>query len=120
MSGFEHQAVLQGRRVAAAAGMFMALALSLPGCCTLKINTDTLPPAVEGVEYYHEMESECGGNLWFLSAGNLPPGIALKSDGEISGVPTVPGVYFITLGVDDLSGHTVVKGFEIIVLEEGP
>lgn len=111
---------LSGRSAVAAAVMFIAYAASLSGCCTMKITTDALPPGVEGQEYYYEMDSECGGDTWFLSAGTLPPGIALKSNGEISGVPTVPGVYFITLGVDDLSGHTVVKGFEITVLEAGP
>ena len=100
--------------------MCITLGAALAGCCSLKITTETLPPAVEGRKYSFEMDSECGGDVWFLSAGTLPPGIALDSNGEIYGIPTVPGVYFVTLGVDDLSGNTVVKGYEITVLEAGP
>lgn len=120
MAGFVLQRILPEGRAASRAALFLAFAVTLAGCCTMEITTDTLPPAVEGREYYYEMDSDCGGDVWFLNAGTLPPGIALKSNGEIFGVPTEPGVYFITLGVDDLSGHTVVKGFEITVLEDLP
>ncbi|HVM98146.1 MAG TPA: hypothetical protein VMT89_17255, partial [Candidatus Acidoferrales bacterium] len=45
--------------------------------------------------------SHCGGDDWFLVAGQLPPGISLISDGVLRGTPILPGVYFFTVEVVD-------------------
>ncbi len=86
--------------------------------CDLKIQTEALPAAVVNVEYRFNLDSKCGGDNWFVSDGNLPPGIGLQSDGDLLGVPIAPGVYNFTIGVveyDYYDYDEAYKGFQIIV-----
>ena len=76
----------------------------MTGCgdsCHLKIKSDSLPDGTVGEEYSFSLESECGGDEWFLQSGNLPPGISLSSDGDLSGTPTLAGIYTFTIGLLD-------------------
>jgi hypothetical protein len=41
---------------------------------------------------------------WSLSSGTLPAGLTLSAAGVISGTPTTPGTYTITVKVTD-AGH---------------
>ncbi|MGH9174687.1 MAG: Ig domain-containing protein, partial [Vicinamibacterales bacterium] len=54
------------------------------------------------------MQLEASGGtepyLWSIVAGELPPGLSLNPDtGEISGVPTTPGIYEVTIALTDSS-----------------
>jgi large repetitive protein len=62
-------------------------------------NTNTCPPGEVGtpysVRFVEEDGSGCGpGRQTFhLDSGQLPPGLALATDGVVSGVPTQPGIF---------------------------
>jgi predicted outer membrane repeat protein len=55
-----------------------------------------------------------GTNLpvtWSLQAGKLPPGVLLSSDGKLTGVPNITGIYTFVVGATDgnLSGNRQFK-----------
>ncbi len=107
----------------------LAALVSLPlgtGCsdCDLKIETNELRVAFVGEPYVESLNSDCGGDSWFLEAGNLPPGIELREDGDLRGTPTRAGVYDFTVGVADIDGFDIelfndiaFKGLSLIVEE---
>ena len=98
------------------AALLLLLSLAA-GCCDLSIESDTLPAATTGQAYSFSLESDCGGDVWFVSEGVLPPGIAFTSEGDFSGIPSAAGTFVFTVGLEDFSGHTVFKGFSLTVTE---
>jgi hypothetical protein len=93
------------------------------GCsdCDLRVSTRMLPDATVGIRYDVPLTSNCGGDDWFLDAGTLPPGIGLEEDGDLAGIPTLPGLYTFTVGVFDYSsGEAAYKGLSITVLGAAP
>ncbi len=107
---------------ALAAAALLLINLGPSGCgCDLEITTSRLPDAMVNKSYNFELDSHCGGDTWFLSHGGLPPGIALQSNGDLEGVPTLPGVFNITVGVFDFdSGDEAFKGFTLTVQPAAP
>jgi hypothetical protein len=98
-------------------------AAPLAGCggCDTRITTAALPDGMVGVFYQLQLHSDCGGDVWFLDEGNLPPGVGLLDNGKLRGVPTVAGAFSFTIGVVDFgSGDRASKGFLMTVLEAGP
>jgi hypothetical protein len=90
------------------------------GCsdCDTKITTGALPDGFVGLAYNVGLTSDCGGDAWFLTQGNLPPGIGLLESGSLKGVPTLAGTYSFTIGVIDFgSGEQAYKGLSMTVLE---
>jgi hypothetical protein len=109
--------VIVGRATAVS---IAALALWASGCsdCDLKITTGALPEATVGVDYAFNLDSDCGGDVWFIEGGILPPGIGLQDDGDLRGTPTTPGEFLFTVGVFDFdSDEEASKGFAIRVVE---
>ncbi len=97
------------------------LAIAVAGCsdCELKVDTNALPDGIVGTSYAADLDSDCGGDFWFLQSGTLPPGIGLQDDGDLRGLPTAAGSYAFTVGVIDYSGDDAAyKGLEITVFEE--
>lgn len=91
-----------------------------PACsnCSLSVSTKSLPSATVGVRYFTELNSDCGGDTWFIQTGQLPPGIGLQDNGDLEGTPTVAGTYTFTVGVFDFqSGETAFKGLSLQVNE---
>jgi len=108
----------QQRRVASELGAVLAiLLLSAPlGCsdCDTSIATNALPDGTVGVVYSFALASDCGGDFWYLSEGNLPPGIGLQDNGILVGTATRAGVSTFTLAVvDEHSGETAFKTFTL-------
>jgi len=67
------------------------------------VTTTSLPGATGGISYNATLQ-ETGGVppfTWTISAGNLPPGLGLTSDGAISGKPTAGGESQFTVQVGD-------------------
>jgi len=84
----------------------------------MEIESSSLPEGIVGQSYSFELQSDCGGDLWFLSNGNLPPGISLENDGDLVGTPVLAGVFVFTVGLEDsFNGELVFKGFSINVRE---
>src|SRR5262245_46423490 len=96
---------------------------ALAGCdCALSINTSTLPDGVVGMSYAFNLDSDCGGDTWFIATGSeLPPGINLQSDGDLRGMPTREGDFQFTVGVFDFgSGDTAFAGLQLRVRRVPP
>jgi Putative Ig domain len=104
-----------------AAAISIAVAvLCASGCadCDLRITTGALPDAAVDVDYAFHLDSDCGGDVWFIDGGTLPPGIGLQEDGDLRGTPTVGGQFVFTVGVFDFSSNErASKGFSIRVAE---
>ena len=96
-----------------------ALSGAAAGCsdCDLSVSTPSLPDGQVGVRYATELNSDCGGDDWFIQTGGLPPGIGLQENGDLEGTPTTVGFYDFTVGIFDFnSGETAYKGFEIEII----
>lgn len=112
------------RWLAAPAVVVGLLVLALPlggplGCdgCSTSISTSSLPDAIVGEDYFVQLDSDCGGDQWFIDEGILPPGIALSNGGKLTGTPQLPGVYTFTIGVVDYDdGDYAFRGFALTVL----
>jgi hypothetical protein len=72
--------------------------------------TATKPPAGKAGEYYGLTLNSTGGTApitWAVSSGTLPEGLTLDpSSGEISGLPSAPGIYPVTVAATDRSTPT--------------
>ena len=80
------------------------IAIGMPD--PLVFNAAPAPPAANAGEFYPSYAfSTTGGFLplqWSITAGNLPPGLALgSSDGSLSGTPTQVGSFNFTVTVTD-------------------
>ena len=110
-----------GSRWAPALGS-LALLLSLGACCPPVIFTETLPPGRVGDPYHFAFEGDCWTAFWWMT-GELPVGMSFDSEGVLKGTPRYAGVYFLTVGWDDVvDGElltSVSKSFELLIVEEG-
>lgn len=73
-------------------------------CNGVTITTSSPLPFGETNAYYNQFlqASSCNPNFtWMQTAGSLPPGLTLATNGVISGVPTTPGTYGFTVQVTD-------------------
>ena len=112
------RSIIHGCRVWLVWLAILGACAALPACshCTLSVSTKSLPDAVVGVNYVFGLSSDCGGDVWFLQTGNLPPGIGLRDNGNLVGVPTDVGRFQFTVGVFDFSsGQQAFKGFVLQV-----
>jgi uncharacterized repeat protein (TIGR03803 family) len=66
---------------------------------------NTLPAGFKGEAYEGTIEASGGtGVLTFTAPYGLPPGLALSNDGMLTGMPTSPGTFVITIQVTDADG----------------
>jgi len=102
--------------------LLLMLSGGLPACsdCSLSVSTASLPDGIVGVNYFTELDSHCGGDVWFVQDGSsLPPGIELQDNGDVQGIPTLEGTYIFTVGVYDFgSNETAYKGLSIRVTRQ--
>jgi Putative Ig domain len=78
-----------------------------------------LPPIEAGVEF-HVLLHASGGvppYIWSVAGGDLPEGISLSSEGLLSGRPTKPGAFAVTLKIEDSGhpAHSISKEFRAVV-----
>ena len=84
---------------------------------TLTVATSSLPDAAQGSAYSAQLEAS-GGNSpygWSITAGALPDGLALASDGTITGTPTATGTANLSVRVVDSAGESGTKALNILV-----
>ncbi|MBI4889841.1 MAG: putative Ig domain-containing protein [Acidobacteria bacterium] len=83
----------------------------------ISITTPSLPNGAMGVAYSQTLAASGGTTpyIWSLSAGTLPPGLALANSGLLSGTPTVVGQYTFNIRVTDATAANSEKTFTITV-----
>lgn len=75
-----------------------------PGAPPLSVTSSTLPTAEVTLPYSATLTASGGGSAaqsWTVTSGQLPPGLTLASNGQISGIPTAEGNYTFTATVSN-------------------
>ena len=74
----------------------------------LAVTSLSLPPATVGIGYSTSLAATGGTPpyTWTLPNSGLPPGLALDSNGAISGTPTTSGSFLFNVQVADSSSQT--------------
>ena len=98
----------------------VALLSVLGGCCPPIILTEQLPPGRVGDPYFMELGTDCWDPFWWMT-GELPVGMSFTSEGVLKGTPRYAGLYFLTIGFDDVVEGEVLtsvsKSFELLIVE---
>ncbi len=87
----------------------------------LVITSPTPPPATVGSAYFTNLFANggCQPYTWSITAGQLPPGLALTTGSNggtnTSGTPTATGTYTFTETVTDSAGVHTSQQFSITV-----
>jgi hypothetical protein len=86
-------------------------------CPTLTIGPATLPGGNLGVAYSSAVVAAGGiaPYTYALAGGALPDGLALGTDGTITGTPTLQGVFNFDVTATDAAGCTVTGSFSITI-----
>ncbi|MDH5833375.1 putative Ig domain-containing protein [Luteimonas sp. M1R5S59] len=84
---------------------------------TLAITPATLPDAVAGMDYLQSIDVSGGVAPYAvtLTAGALPAGLALATDGTLSGTPTDAGTFAFTVTATDANGQSVDRVYALVV-----
>jgi hypothetical protein len=82
--------------------------------------TGTLPVGTVGVAYSYTLKATGGTPpySYALTAGSLPPGLTLNSDGTISGTPTKPGASSFTVTATDSASTPATASLPLVLLVE--
>lgn len=85
----------------------------------LGITTAILPDATVGEEYSVNLQAKGGSApyTWRLASGNLPEGLELNEQGQITGTPTAAGNKQPTLEVTDSANATATKKYSLRVAD---
>jgi large repetitive protein len=84
----------------------------------LQITTASLGKARVDAPYTATLTAAGGGNLtWTISAGSLPTGVTLGSNGVLSGTPTAAGSYAFTVRAEG-GGRSATKELSLVVIEK--
>jgi hypothetical protein len=83
------------------------------------VETESLPEAIEGQGYGHQLEAVGGSGeySWVLAAGSLPSGMTLSPAGMISGTPVGWGTSDFRVRVTDSGGRTATAELSIPVVQ---
>ena len=111
---------LSGEGIGVSAGTdtatgFSSGTLSFP--TPLVVTTTSLPNGTNGVAYNQTLTATGGQTPygWTNSAGVLPPGLTLATNGVISGTPTVNGTNNFTVKVTDALSSTATQALALTV-----
>ena len=83
----------------------------------LTLITASLSPLSTGVSSSQQLSASGGvpPYTWTISAGALPPGVALSSSGAVTGTPTTAGSYGFTVRVSDAAAAVAERAFNVAV-----
>jgi hypothetical protein len=86
-------------------------------CGFVAVGPATLPDGVAGSPYNQTMTAGNGTApyVFSVSSGNLPPGLALSSDGMLSGTPTNSGIFSFTILATDAYGCSDGRDYSVAV-----
>ena len=76
----------------------IALVGFLAAGCYCEISTTSLPEGTVGIPYDARLETNtsCRPGSWFITSGDLPPGISASDRGRLTGTPSVAGTFAFT------------------------
>ena len=86
-------------------------------CPMISVNPATLPNGTVGVGYNQTL-TVSGGTVPYsfaTSAGTLPTGIMLSSDGVLSGTPSAGGTFSFTVQATDANGCTGTRAYTVTI-----
>jgi hypothetical protein len=82
--------------------------------------TATAPQRLEVDVPYTLTQSATGGSgafTWTLASGTLPTGVVMNPDGTVTGTPTAPGSYPVSIKVADTEGRSSTLAATFIVAD---
>jgi hypothetical protein len=91
------------------------------GPVTITVNPPTLPAGVVGVRYEQTI-TQTGGVVpatFSLSAGTLPEGLELSSQGALTGEPKAAGVSLFTVRATDAEGSFGERAYALQIVDPG-
>lgn len=105
-------------RLTDANGVSATRALSIQTLTGLGISTASLPEAYVGRSYTVTLQATGGlaPYAWSLASGNLPSGLTLGADGELSGTPEAAGQHTLSLRATDGNEQTVTRQLVLTIL----
>ena len=83
----------------------------------LQITNSNLPLGQQG-NMYSEVFNAAGGSSpynWKISAGDIPPGLAISRTGVLVGTPNAAGTFDFTVALTDANASTVTRNFNITI-----
>ncbi|HSP05745.1 MAG TPA: putative Ig domain-containing protein, partial [Acidobacteriota bacterium] len=91
--------------------------ISTAGCGTITVSPSTLPAGTLGAAYNAIITANGGASpyAFTVSAGSLPPGLTLDTDGSLTGTPTANGTYNFVITATDSSSCTGLRSYSITV-----
>jgi uncharacterized protein YhjY with autotransporter beta-barrel domain len=93
------------------------------GTNSLTINPASLPAAVQGTPYNQTVTATGGTGpyTYAIIAGSLPPGLTFNpSTGLISGIPTGPGTFSVTIQATNSVGDTGSRAYAAFQVRPNP
>ncbi len=83
----------------------------------LQIATSGLPQGQQNESYSAEFTATGGTQpySWSVTSGSLPAGLALNTDGDLSGTPTAVGSSTFTVKVEDAANHSASASFSVVI-----
>ena len=84
--------------------------------------TSALPFGRQGAYYEIQLRASGNGKIHYRLGGEaqLPVGLALTTDGLLSGVPMIAGTFNVTILSEDTDGDVETKDFTLLVREKIP
>ena len=88
----------------------------------LAIRTETLPQALQGIQYSAALDASggVGPYTWSIDSGALPDGLTMNGSGVISGRSTTVGSTSFVVRLKDSLGTSSTKPLFIIVFQPPP
>ena len=84
----------------------------------LEITTGSIPKATAGTAYTTTLAASGASSVtWTLSAGALPAGVTLGSNGALTGTPSDAGTFTFTVRAD-AGGRSASKQLQLVVAEK--
>jgi uncharacterized protein YhjY with autotransporter beta-barrel domain len=96
-----------------------SLTVSAP---TISFTPATLPDGTTGQAYAQTLTASGGTAAYSygLTAGALPPGVALAAAGALSGTPTAAGTFGFTITVTDAHGFSTGNAYSLHIIDAAP
>ncbi|HNG34785.1 MAG TPA: putative Ig domain-containing protein, partial [Blastocatellia bacterium] len=125
--------VLSGTPTAVGTHTFTVMATAANGCTglqtytinvacpTVTLNPVTLPNGATGTAYSQTLTANGGTSphTFVISAGALPGGLTLFSNGTLTGTPVIAGAFNFTITATDANGCTGSRSYSVTISDIG-